>query len=183
MTIVTPEKQPNPVSPPPAQAAAQGDSPKFQLPEIPSLAKGMKDVFSVGGLPLALLFVVAVVLLALVGQGLFTEAAGLIRTVSVFLAISSVAVFIALTLIGYLRWKTDVEVYRDSYRAELEFQDKFLLALLHYASTVGGADLSPEGRTKAIAAMAEAVSGIMTQTIAARNRLRLLGGATTEGSD
>jgi len=150
--------------------------------EVPSLAKGMKDVYKVGGWPLAALLVVALIALALVGQGLFAQAASLIKTISLFVAISSVVVLLVLTVLGYLRWKTEVGVYRDSYNAELELQDKFLLSLLQYASTVGGPNALPGDRKALIEAIGPAIGGLMQQMIDVRSKLRLIS-ATSRGSE
>ncbi len=89
MSAVVPSKAP-PKTDGPSQTPHSDQSPAVVRFEVPSLAKGMKDVYKVGGWPLAALLVVALIALALVGQGLFAQAASLIKTISLFVAISSV---------------------------------------------------------------------------------------------
>ncbi len=144
---------------------------QMSLPDVPTLAKAMGDVFKVGGWPLAALFVVALLILVLIAKGVVSQAVGFFQTVTIILTVSSVVTLFGLAAIAYLRWRAELDLRRDIYRSETELQDKFILQLIQYAMT-GNPEWTPTNRKDAIDAITNSMVNLIRGVSTARQELR-----------
>lgn len=149
-------------------------APKVPELDLPGLGEAMRDVFKVGGWPLAALFLAAVGLVGLLQAGLFATAVSFVQTLTMVLVLASVVTYLAMTVLGYLQWKTEVEARRSVYEDETQFQDRFMLELIKYA--VGLSDTrgesTPEGRMKEIEWLTGSVTALVRGLGEARRDLR-----------
>jgi hypothetical protein len=147
---------------------------------IPDISQALREVYKVGGLPLALVFIAAVVTFGLVVRDALELSRSLINIVF-FLVVASVFLFLALMLIGYFRWRDEVhtkqeehrlemEAYYELYNREIESQDKFMLGLVEYATKLMG-----EGdaeRARDVELFTKTLGGVVAQMMEIRARLR-----------
>jgi voltage-gated potassium channel Kch len=148
----------------------------------PELAKAMCDVFKIGGWPLAALFVVAFVGIAVVvGWGKVTDAAAqFISTMSILLVLSSVVTFLVLTIIAYLRWKDELNRNFEIFKVETELLDKFIIQVIQYANQVLREKMTPEGHGKEIESLTKAIGRLVMEVTKARAQLRAVSPTVTK---
>ena len=72
--------------------------------DIPSIAKALKEVYTVGSIPLVLIFLAAVAIFALLAKGVLQTLPSLIYLVG-FLIASGVVVFLIINWLAYRRWR------------------------------------------------------------------------------
>jgi hypothetical protein len=105
--------------------------------DIPSLGKSLADVYKVGSLPLALLFAVLIIAVYLISNRLILDMTKTLGFVIVFFAITSVVIYIILSIFGYLKWREELRTEKDMvlheqdikvtiYNRELEFQEQYI---------------------------------------------------------
>jgi hypothetical protein len=153
---------------------------------VPEIAKPLMDVFKVGGLPLAFLFVAALLLSWLITQQI---AAGALSTFLLIVAITlgaSFASFVFLVTLGYIKWRQDLksnieryrldmETYKELYRSEITLQENFMLAISNQAAQIASShsEWSPSDYEKGVTAFGKAVDTMLPKMMDIRAKMRL----------
>jgi len=144
------------------------------LPTTPELAEAMREVYRTGGFPLAALFIAALLGILAVGLDVLGGAVQFISNVSILLVYLGVFTFLVLTIIAYLRWKAELNRNLQTFKAETELQDKFVLQVIEYASRGASGDLTPKQRMDEIESLTRAIAQLVSEVTKARAQLRAI---------
>ena len=157
---------------------------KFAPLDIPTITKALKEVYTVGSIPLVLLFVAAVVIFGLLARGVLETLPQLVYLVG-FLIACGVIVFLIINWLAYRRWRDEVNTRTENRRLEMdlylklstsnvEIQDKFLLSLLQYTGELASRPGStPEGRREEIKYLSDSLGTLVREFVNLRGQLRL----------
>ena len=158
--------------------------PKLGGLDIPSIAESLSDVYKTGSLPLALIFVAAVVIFVLLVKGVIEALPWLTYLVGGLLA-AGVFLFTVMSWLAYRQWRDELNARVDRGRMEMdlylrlsrsnsEMQDKFLLNMLsHVGELAGKPGSTPEGRREEIKFLAESLGTLLRDFMTVRSQLRL----------
>jgi len=158
--------------------------PKLGQLDIPSIANSLADVYKAGSMPLALIFVAAVVIIVLLLRGALEALPWVTYLVGGLLTVG-VLLFVAMSWLAYRQWRDDLNARVENRRMEMdlyvrlstsnsEIQDKFVLNLLsHVGELAGKTGSTPEGRREEVRFLAESLGTLLRDFMTIRNQLRL----------
>ena len=157
---------------------------KPEMLQLPQISKYLIDVYKVGSLPLAILFVATVgFFAALMTSGLISMT-DLVLNLVAFLIGGSILTMFFLTGIAYLEKKGDLKaneetyhlqlnIYKDLYESEKQMQDQFLLSLMEYATQVTSRpDATTDERTLEIRNLTTAVGNLTKEMLQIRTNFQ-----------
>jgi hypothetical protein len=155
--------------------------------DFPSISKPLIEVFRVGGIPLALLFIITTIIGYLLTARFATEALSTVLLILKWMLAGSFGSFAVLTTLGYLKWREEIKVrleehrlnmeeYRERYRTETALQEKFVSLISQHGAAIAAAhpDWAASDIKSGIDALAKSVEGILPRMMELRVNMRQL---------
>jgi hypothetical protein len=152
--------------------------------DLPMLSNSLKDVYKAGSMPLALVFLAAIIIVALVIQGVLQTLPAIMYLVGGLVAFGGI-LFLFMNWFAYRQWREELKAHMENRRMEMdlylkvstsrgEIQDRFILGIMAHVNELlkreGG---TPEGRAKEVSDLIKSAGTLVKEFETLRNDMTL----------